>query len=224
MYRIRWFSEDGTCLSADVITSTLDNIYIYKLSSSQFHACKMLQFIHPLTVRPLPLDAIALFRLEPALGLHDRGLVIGGRLVRRPHPLNAQLKRALDAVRQPDPDSRHALPQNLRLRLHDEAVVCPDKVVPLDEHRLPLSGPLGEEPVLVQVGGLDALGLDVDKVGAAVGLDAQREVDVRVNVPDGLAEQGGGLGRGAKGGVAGALDLEEVGGEGGGYGAVEAGV
>lgn len=143
-------------------------------------------------------------------------------LIRRPNPLNTQLKRPLDTIRQPNADSPHLLPQQLRLRLNNKPVIRTHKVIPLDQHRLPLARPLGKQPVLVQIRRLDAVGLQVDKVRAAVGLDAQRYECVGINVPDGVAKGCGGLVGGAEGGVAGALDPGAVGREGGGYASVEA--
>ncbi len=59
--------------------------------------------------------------------------------------------------------------------------------------------------MLVQVRRDDALRLDVDEVLASVALDAQGQVRVRVNVPEGFPEDGGGPRVRAEGGVAGAL-------------------
>lgn len=79
--------------------------------------------------------------------------------------------------------------------------------------------------MLVQVGGNDGLRLDVDEVLAVttVGadLDAQREVGVGVDVPEGFAEEGVAAVEGAEGGVAGALDGGIRRREGGGDMAVE---
>ena len=54
----------------------------------------------------------------------------------------------------------------------------------------------------MQICGDDGLGLDVDKVLAAVGLDAQRQEGVRVDVPEQFAEEAGAAVAGAPGGVA----------------------
>ena len=78
--------------------------------------------------------------------------------------------------------------------------------------------------MLVQVRGLDGFRLQVEEVAPRVGLYAQREVRVRVDVPEGPAEERGVLVRRAEGGVAGALDIGEGRGQGGGYLAVETGV
>lgn len=145
-------------------------------------------------------------------------------IVRRPQPLDAELEGAGDAVGQAEADGADPLAQDLGLGLDDEAVVRAHEVVPVDQHRLPLSRPLGEEPVLVQVGGHDGVGLHVDEVAAAVGLEAQREEGVAVDVPEGPAEEGGAPVEGPPRGVAGALDVGLVGGQGRGDVAVEAGV
>ena len=60
--------------------------------------------------------------------------------------------------------------------------------------------------MLVEVRGNDRLGLHVYKVFSSVGFYAQREVGVRVDVPEGFAEDCWRPVEGAEGGVAGSLD------------------
>lgn len=143
------------------------------------------------------------------------------QVIRGPYALDTEVKGPGDAIRQANPESPDLLAQHLGLGLDNEAVVRAHEVVPLDQHRLPLAGPPGEQPVLVQVRRHHGLGLHVYEVAPVVGADAEGEVGVHVDVEEGLAEDGRLPVEGAPGGVARALDVGPVGGELGRYGAVE---
>ena len=119
-----------------------------------------------------------------SLGLFFMAVSLVG-IVGCPHALNAQLEGPRDAVCQADADALDLLAQHFGLGLDDEAVVGTDKVVPLDEYRLPLARPLCEQTVLVQVRGHHRLGLHIDKVRPPVRLDPQGQVRVHIDVPDG---------------------------------------
>jgi len=157
-----------------------------------------------------PSHLLPLLRLQIPLPPCRRRILLGIRLahvVRSPHPLNTHLKRPRHPIRQPNPNALNLLPHNLRLRLHHKPVVRPDKVVPPDQHRLPLARLLGEQPVLVQICRHHALRLHVDKICPSVGLDAQREVCVGVDIPQATAEDGGATVVRAERGEARALDI-----------------
>ena len=72
-----------------------------------------------------------------------------GGIIRSPDPIDGQVKWSGYTVCQANADCSDFLSQELCLRLHDEAMVCSHKVIPLDENRLPLSRPFAEEPVLM---------------------------------------------------------------------------
>jgi len=103
-------------------------------------------------------------------------------------------------------------------------MVCPHKVVEIDDNSLPFAGRFREQTVLVQIGGHDRVGLKIHKVFPAVGLYAEGEVGVRVDVPERSAEEGRSSIQRAPACVAGAHNLWVIRREGYGYGAVEMGV
>lgn len=103
--------------------------------------------------------------------------------ITRPDPLNTKLKRPGHPINQANPHRPHLLPQQLRLRLNHNPVVRPHKFVPLDQHRLPLARPPRIQSMLMQIRRHNTLRLDIDEVLAAVGLYAEREEGVRVDVP-----------------------------------------
>lgn len=142
-------------------------------------------------------------------------------VIRGPYALDTEAKGPGDAICQANPDSPDLLAKHLGLRLDNKAVVRTHEIIPLDQYRLPLAGPPGEQPMLVQIRGHHGLGLYVYEVAPLVGADAEREIGVHVDVEEGLAEDGRLPVEGAPGGVARALDIGPVGRELGRYGAVE---
>jgi hypothetical protein len=111
--------------------------------------------------------------------------------VRRPYLKDTYIERPRHPIDEPNPNRPNLLSQHFGLRLHNRSMIRPHKLIPIDQHRLPLARPLGIQPMLVQIRVHDRLGLDVDEVLAAVGLDPQRQVGVGVDVPEALAEDRG---------------------------------
>ncbi len=120
------------------------------------------------------------------------------------------MKVARDPIDEPDTNGAHLLGQHLGLRLDHHAMVRPHKLMPLDQHRLPLPRSLRVQTMLVDVGGDDGLGLNVDKVLPRVRVDAHGEVRVRVDVPETAAKERWAAVARAPGREAGALDLRSV--------------
>lgn len=135
----------------------------------------------------LPLDVLALLILQFALcfGRIRSSLL---RLIRSPYPLNTQLKRTFNSIRQANADASYFLSQQFRLRLNDEAIIRAHEIIPFNQHRLPLTGPLRKQSMLMQIRRLHALRLQIYKIRSPVGLDPQRNVCVGVDVPQGATE------------------------------------